>query len=263
MAGSGFIDTVETVVRQVGAAAGYWPDALKGLGHFLKYDAGRVDHEVIDRIRTLIAELTPESLESRVRYLVTEMHWDYPYDEGLDFETRDQRLTEAVRTLAADLVEQPTLLEGVLPQLSRGGQRMADAFGVAVAGHADSPLNWLDPIILAVVETPEGERNCSLLSGYVTGIAETHPDIVEALKQRAAQSPELAPALPLICWRIGITSSDIDLIIDALRAGWLPPPALMLWTSGRVLAKVPAPSVAPLIDAMLDHGAEAFEVAMA
>ena len=139
---------------------------------------------------------------------------------------------------------------------------MADAFGVAVAGHADSPLNWLDPIILAVVETPEGERNCSLLSGYVTGIAETHPDIVEALKQRAAQSPELAPALPLICWRLGITSSDIDLIIDALRAGWLPPPALMLWTSGRVLAKVPARSVAPLIDAMLDHGAEAFEVAM-
>ena len=36
----------------------------------------------------------------------------------------------------------------------------------------------------------------------------------------------------------------------------------MQWTSGRVLAKVPAPLVAPLVDVMLDHGAEAFEVAL-
>ena len=131
--GNGFIDTVETAVRQVGAAAGYWPDALKGLGHFLMYDAGRVDHEVIDRIRTLIAELTPESLESRVRYLVTEMPWDYPCDEGLDFETRDQRRTEAVRTLAAELVEQPTLLEGVLPSSAAAGNGWR------------TPSGWLSP----------------------------------------------------------------------------------------------------------------------
>ena len=206
--------------------------------------------------------MTPESLESRVRFLVTEMPWDYPTDEDLDSETRDRRRAEAVRALAAELVRQPALLEGVLPRLSRGGQRMAYAFGEAVAGHANSPSDWLEPVIVAVAETPARERNHDLLSGYVAGIAEDRPDIVEALKQRAAQSPELAPALPLICRRLGITSSDIDLVIDALRAGRLPPPALMQWTSGGALAQVPAPSVAPLIDVMLDHGTEAFAVAM-
>ena len=262
LAGSGFIDVLEMVVRQVGAAAEYWPEALEGLGHFLRYDAGKTDQEAANRVRTLIAELTPESLESRVRFLVTEMPWDYPSDEDLDSETRNRRRVEAVRALAAELVQQPVLLEGFLPQLSRGGQRMAYAFGEAVAGHADSPLDWLEPLIAAVVETPERERNYDLLSGYVAGIAEDCTDIVEALKQRAAQSSELAPALPLICWRLGITASDIDLVIDALRAGRLRPLALMRWTSGGVLAKVPAPSVAPLIDVMLDHGAEGFEVAL-
>ena len=262
LVGSGFIDVVETAVRQMGVAAGYWPEALEGLGHFLRYDASKTGQEVANRARTLIAELKPESLESRVRFLVTEMPWDYPTDEDLDSETRDRRRAEAVRALAAELVRQPTLLEGFLPQLSRGEQRMTYAFGVAVSGHADSPLDWLEPIILAVVETPGSERKYDLLSGYVTGIAKDRPDIVEALKQRAAQSPELAPALPLICWRLGITASDIDLVIDALRAGRLPPPALMQWTSGGALAKVPAPSVAPLIDVMLDHSAEAFAVAM-
>ena len=262
LAGSGFIDTVETVVRQVGAAAGYWPEALEGLGHFLTYDAGKTGQEAANRVRTLIAELTPESLESRVRFLVTELPWDYPCDEELDFETRDRRRVEAVRALAAELVRQPALLEGVLPQLSRGEQRMTYAFGEALAGHADSPSDWLEPVIVAVAETPEGERNHDLLSGYVAGIAKDCPDIVEALKHRAAQSPELAPGLPLLCWRLGIASSDIELVISALRADLLPPLALMQWISGGVLAKVPAPSVAPLIDVMLDHGAEAFAVAM-
>ena len=238
LVGSGFIDVVETAVRQMGAAAGYWPEALEDLGHFLKYDAGKAGQEVADRVRTLIADLTPESLESRVRFLVTEMPWDYPCDEELDLETRDRRQVEAVRALAAELVRQPALLQGFLPQLSRGRQRMAYAFGVALAGHADSPSDWLAPIIAAVVETPENERNHDLLSGYIAGIAEDCPDIVEALKQRATLSPDLAPALPLICWRLGITSSDIGLVIDALRADLLPPLALMQWTSGGVLAEV-------------------------
>ena len=112
------------------------------------------------------------------------------------------------------------------------------------------------------METPERERNHDLLSGYVAGIAGDYPDIVEALKRKAAHSPELAPGLPLICWRLGITASDIGLVIDALQAGLLPPPALMRWTSGSVLAKVPVSSVVPLIDVMLDHGTEAFAVAM-
>ena len=258
----GFIDVVETAVRQVGAAAGYWPEALEGLGHFLRYGADKTGQETANRVRTLIVELTPQSLESRVRFLVTEMPWDYPCDEKLDLETRDRRQVEAVRALAAELVQQPALLQGFLPRLSRGGQRMAYAFGEAVADHADSPSDWLEPVIAAVVETPERDRNHDLLSGYVAGIAEDRPDIVEALKLKAAHSPELAPALPLICWRLGITASDIGLVVDALRAGLLPPLALMRWTSGSVLAKVPVQSVVPLIDVMLDHGAEGFAVAM-
>ena len=262
LVGSGFIDAVETVVRQVGVTAGYWPEALEDLGHFLRYDAGKTSQEVLNRIRTLIAELTPQSLESRVRFLVTEMPWDYPSDENLDLETRDWRQVETVHALAAELIHQPALLEGFLPQLSRGGQRMAYAFGEAVAGHADSPSDWLEPVVAAVVEAPERERNYDLLSGYIVGIAEDRPDIVEAFKRKAAHSPELAPALPLICWRLGITTTDIGLVIDALQAGLLLPPVLMRWTSGGVLAKVPVSSVVPLIDVMLDHGAEAFEVAL-
>ena len=261
----GFLDTVEKVAHQVDGRIGLWTEAMESLGHFLEYEAAGADCKVTARVRTLIAELRPKSLESRVRFLVTEMPWDFPCGEKLDFELREQRQVEAVRTLAAEIVEQPEVLKGVLPQLSRGEQRMARIFGEAAAraiGRGDSPVDWLDRIALAVTETPENERNFDLLSGYVTSLAEGCPDIVEAFKQRAARSPQLAPELPLICSRLGIRPSDIGLVIGALRTGLLPVRRLRQWAFGRVLAEVPASEVAALFDTMLDHSAEAFTVEM-
>ena len=261
----GFLDTVEKVAHQVDGRIGLWTEAMESLGHFLEYEAAGADCKVTARVRTLIAELHPKSLESRVRFLVTEMPWDFPCGEKLDFELREQRQVEAVRTLAAEIVEQPEVLKGVLPQLSRGEQRMACIFGEAVAraiGRGDSPVDWLDRIALAVTETPENERNFDLLSGYVAGLAEHRPDAAEAFKQRAARSPQLAPALPLICSRLGIRPSDIGLVIDALQTGLLPVWRLGQWASGGVLAEVPTSEVAILFDTLLDHSAEAFTEAI-
>lgn len=256
----GLIDTVETVVNRVGSEAGEWVEALESLGHFLEYDISETDHKMIKRVRKLIADLLPKDLESRARFLVTEMPWDFPCGENLDSETREQRKADAVNALAVEIVEQPEILEKVLIQISRGQQRMALLFGESIARAIDSPLDWLERIILVIVETPEDERNFDLLAGYIVGIVEDHPDVVDCIKQRAAQSPELAPALPLLCWRLGITPPDIGLTISALEADLLPPWRLMQWTLGGVLAKVPIPAVAPLFDAMLDHSAEAFVV---
>ena len=260
--GSGLIGTVETVVGRVGDMSEQWIEALESLGHFLEYDASKMDAEIGDRVRALIADLQPKELESRVQYLVTDMPWDFPCGEKLDFDTRDRRKAEAVDTLAAEIVEHPEVLEDMVPRLSRGRQRMAFAFGKAIAseGPAGAPSDWLGRFIQAVVEIPEEERNFDLLSGYIAGIAEIHPELVNDFKQRAVRSPELAPALPLICWRLGITPSDIDLIIGAFQGNLVPAWRLMQWTSGGVLAKVPDQAIAPLFDTMLDHSAEAFAV---
>ena len=256
----GFIETVETVIDLVSNETGEWVEALESLGHFLEYDVSETDHEMIARIRKLMADLQPKDLESRVRFLVTEMPWDFPCGEKLDFETRDKRKAEAVSALAVEIIEQPEILEKVLPQISRGQQRMAPLFGQSIARATDSPLDWLERIILAVSETPENERNFDLITGFIVGISENHLDVVDSIKQRAAQSLDLAPALPMLCWRLGITSYDIGLVISALEAGLLPPLRLMQWMFGGELAKVPIHEVTPLFDAMLDHSAEAYVV---
>ena len=262
MVRNGFIDTVETVVRQVMSSVGAWPAALRGLKGFLAHHTEHVDAGVVRRVSSLVADLEPKSLESRVRCLVIEPPMPMPGKEGTDFTARYERDVAEVRKLAVELLGRPRVLSAFLPQLSLGRQQLADALGKAVAELADAPLTWLEPMVRAVVETPEGERNHDLLSGFIVGLAAKHIEAVEAFKQDAARSPELSPAFLLVCSRLGIASSDIQMAVDALQGGSLPPSQLNQWACGGVLSRIPAPAVTPLLDAMLDHSAEAFAEAI-
>ena len=101
----GFIDAVEISVDRVLATVGQWPQALEALGYVIVYDSSGMDPDVTDRVRTLVTKLQPKSLESRVRFLVTNMPWDYPCDEKLDFDVQEQRQRNAVRALAGELIQ--------------------------------------------------------------------------------------------------------------------------------------------------------------
>ena len=260
--GCGFADAVESVVRRVRDVVGFWPEPLEGLGHFLTFDVRDKGSDAARRVAALIDDLEPEALEERVRLIVTEMPYDYPCGEDLDFDVRDQRQRDAIREVAAELSANPAVLARVLPQLSRGVQRQVHVLGRDLVTLLDSPSDWLEPVVAAFRQVPEEERNCDLLAAYVAGMAQAHPEAAEALKERIAQSPVLAPVLPLICFRAGITPSDIPLIVGALEAGLLTPSQLMQWTVCRALDGLPVAAVAPLFDAMLTHSADAFAVAV-
>ena len=263
LVGFGLIDTVEKVVRQgCTTQDGYWPEAQESLGHFILYDTDEQNGDVVDRVRKLIEESEPESLAARVRLLVTEMPWGYPSGEDLEFDEREKRQLKAISDLATELVAQPQTLNELLPQLSKGNQRRTGAFGQAVAESATKPCDWLNPIKTAIAEAHEAERNYELLAGYLVGLSKTSPEAVEAFKEEAAISPQYAPVLPLICWRLGIKPSDVRLVISSLNAEILPPRYLIQWTIGDVLAEVPELAVAPLFDVMLHRNAETYAIGL-
>ena len=267
LASVGFIDLVEDAVCRVGPKCATWPEALEALGGFLRYDVSKVAPTTIARVHSLIDQLTPQDLSARVRFLVTEMSWDYLRDDiETDHEQLYRRQVDAVRDFAAELLGQPEFLKRLLPQLSRrraptderSPQRMTFPFGYAIAELADSPMDWLKPITEAVQGVPAESRDFDLLSGYLSGLPADHAAAVETFKQEAARSTELAPALPLICWRLGLIASDIDLAQSSLLAGLLPPWRLTQWSFGGTLARVDAQVVAPLFDQLLDHGLDGY-----
>ncbi len=270
LASDGFLDLVETIVHRVGPARDSWSEALEALGDFLRHQPSKVGPETVGRVRALTDQLAPQSLDARVRSLVTEMPWNYLSDEEQDHERLYRRQVGAVREFAAELVREPDILRRLLPCMSRQlapregrhPQRMTCAFGEAIAELADAPLDWLARITEALHELPQEDRDFDMLSGYLVGINREFREEVASFKGRAAKSDILAPALPLVCWRLGIGASDIPLVLAALHAGRLPPWPLVQWTLGRALDAAEAPAVAPLFDALLDHSVEGYAVAL-
>ena len=254
----GLVDAVENAINLAGDMDGVWVKAMEGLGAFLRHDVSDMDDELARRVRVLLSSLEPKSMEARVDFFVTDMPWDYPFGEELDAATRERRQFEAVRDLGAECVRHPDFLRSILPRLSRGGQRMAAAFGESIADNAKAPLDWLEPLKRAVIDAPSGEREFDMLSGYLAKLAARHDTVVDDFKHRAAHSLDLAPALPLICSRIGIAPSDIGLVVNALDAGNLPVGSLMY--SGGNFSQLSEVDITPLFDTMFDHSSKAFSV---
>ena len=270
LAADGFIDLVEGIVHQVAPTRYSWPEAEEALRQFLRYDGRKPKPEALERVHGLLAELAPRTLDARVRSLVTEMSWDYLCDVEPDHERRYMRQIEHVRDLAAELLQEPDALIGLLPCMSRRPepkdgrqpQRMTSPFGHAIAELSASPLEWRDHITHALHELPEDLRDFDLLSGYLVAINETHPEEVASFKERAARSDVLAPGLPLVCWKLKITPSDIELVLSALRASALDPFHLLQWGGGGILAEVEAQAVSPLFAKLIDHSLEGYAVAL-
>jgi len=258
----GFIENVEGWVKRIRSVHGYWPEALASLGDVMQHDATGLDDTVVLRVRKLIDTLKPQELGDRVRFLVTEMPWDFPVDEKVKFEERGQIQVEAVNALALDLLKSPQVLAGFFPQLSSGSQRMAHAFGQALAHYSDAPLQWLEPVKAALIEIPPEGRNFGLLAGYLNGLNEREPKAVEAFKDDAVRSRDFAPALPIVCASIGIKDTDVELVCFGLRTGLIKPFLLVHWTFGNAMASLRPRVLAPLFDLMLGIDKESYSVAL-
>ena len=137
---------------------------------------------------------------------------------------------------------------------------MATLFGIYLAEMMTDPVQWLEEIKRATVNANSADRNFDLLSGYLRGMCDRYSEEVDRFKSNVAESPELAPALPLICWHLQISAGDVMLALDALQAGLLPPEQLLLWTVGGNFSNLPEDVVSPLFDAMFDHSAAGFSV---
>ena len=258
----GLIDMVEDVLGKIVPAVGYWRAALEDLTRFVDHNSANTDDKTKARVREMITKLQPRTLDDRVRFLVTEMPRNYFAEKGDGYAARSHRQNEVVFELVEEMINQPEMITVTLSRISRGEQRKAYEFGSALANLTKPGYEWFEPIISAVTDVSKRERNFDLLTGYIVGISSDQSAVVDDFKKRSAESPDLAPVLPLICWKMGITPSDIALVIEALQEGRLHPHHLSWWEMGGKLGQVPASAVAPLFDILIDHSDSGFSQAL-
>lgn len=259
---NGFIQAVEDAIQRVVGSDFSWSLALRQLKAVLEHDSELIDDKTSGRVQVLIDKLEPTSLPERVRTFVTEPPMPGFMETESSISAQIERHRAIVQALARELLEEAQTLGKLLPDLSSGRQSMADELGVELARSASSPLEWLEPIVQAVVNVPATKRNYDLLSGFVAGLPAPFYDEAEAFKAKAVGSSDLAPAFPKICRRAGLCPKDITRAVDALDQGTLSPWDLHHWAFTWVLDKVPPATVARLLDTMLDHSAPSFALAV-
>ena len=265
--GAGMIESVEEIVSTTRDETQWWPEAAESLGRYLKSDAEDGDHAFRPRVEALIDRLQPRDMGAKVRFLVTEMPWDFPIGEALNFEESEAKRIEAIRTLASELVERQEELEMALRQTSGGEQRMAVPFGEALAaldgerGEAQQRFR-LAQLVDALERTESTRRNMGVLAGYVRRIGDRNPRMAEKFKREAGRSATLARGLPFLCAVTGITAADVELVVEALQAGRIRSPDIKCWSYGKALHPRSPREVAPLFEALLDKGSEGFGTAV-
>ena len=172
-----------------------WTLALRQLHGILVHFPGSIDEATTARVQFLIDLLTPTDLNDQVRALVTEA----PMPHEWVTESPSEHLA-AVRAklddLSDELLQTPETLRELLPRLSRGTHIHAGELGESIAKRAPSPLDWLDPIIEAVEDAPEAQRNHDLFVGFVAGLTDRQRAEVETVKQRVIESRGAGSGLP-------------------------------------------------------------------
>ena len=257
------LECIERVVNQVqDHLRAPWKEAIRSLSHFIRFDAEEASSETVDRMIALVKSLQTRDLESQALFLISQYVGHYALSEDLEMDVAERHLKDAVRGVAEELVNQPATLKNLLPATSSNPYVNATWFGECIAVSADSPLDWLGPVQDAYLQAPKDVRYPNLLTGFLYGLSRTHASAVTEFKRAAAQSAQFAPVLPALCGYCGIKSEDIDLVIEAVRKKRLSPSELMQWTLANKREEFSPSDVAPLIDAVLDHGREGFPVSV-
>lgn len=260
----GYLEVVEKVIHTVIDAGHSWGTmALRQLKDSLANYSEHISEDSHGRVRSLIEKLEATNLRERIRINVAEPPMPEIREGDSPMEAQYKRCRNTVQELANELIQDSSTLIEILPEISRGQQFMADELGASLAKHAQSPRMLLDPIVKAIEDIPASDRNYDLLVGFIAGLPAEFRDEVEEFKTKAIASPKLAPAFPMICGRVELTSVDIKRAIVALNKDILSPWDLYHWTFTWVLAKISPDSMSLLLDAMLDHGPESYELAIA
>ena len=246
----GLIEDVEKWTYEVKEKHSCWPEALNSFGILLQHKKGKLSLVVVEKVKTLISALGPESLDDRIQFFLMKMPYVYLEDETTAVDSYDQRCQE-LKHLVGELLDQEDRLKRLILELCASQHSMAQLFGHYLAEQAQDPSCWEKRVMEAFISVPVNERNLDLLIGYMSGIKSRNPERFREFKQQALKSPVLAPVLPGLTRSTGISFEDVDMVIEVLEAGLITHEEMIEWKYGEALSKLRPTEVAPLFDLML------------
>jgi hypothetical protein len=195
-----------------------------------EYEKGKLDPEILDRLRQLEIRLTGEDYVSLMRRYVA-------MDRNVDFarENSEKIRQEKVRQLAQesfDLARLTPELKWLVTTKAKDGYFFGHELGVADNEQA------LLPLLLDAQRSAGQNRSVFFLSGYLAAVYEKNKTKWEELIHEISRDIMLSQHLIELSWRSGITDTIGSLILDLAREGKVSPKEFSVFRYGGVIERL-------------------------
>lgn len=246
------------------SARGFWQEGWAACRSLMKFDMNWMASEAALLLTSLERDLRPSNLTERVRaFVLGQSSFGFDLDDfdlDDDIENQTTRLEAIARELGAAVAGDDEVLEKILPDILRGGNR-AWVFGCGLASASMAPrATWMRLASGLDVLLPE-QRNIQILKGFLTALWEQDKNLAHNLLDAALDQCALQAFLPELHSAVELDQRCIERLTRALNDGLVPVRMYGALAYGRTLNTL---AVSPFCDLLLlvAAHAEGFEVAL-
>lgn len=251
------IGEIEEAIKTVVEARGpYWSEALVAVRQSLDYDSEQMPLDIQKRLKTLEKMLLPESLEERLRLVVSIPDWRDIQDESGNYISVAE---EEAEKLAEELSHDTSWYDKV-EVILKGEQRQTYAFGVKLGQLTQDPKKFIDSCLDTLKHIPKEEASPEVIGYFLRGLLDI--SLVSKTMERIISHEKLVIYTVRITRCIEINEEHLRRLIPLIKEDKVPIKDFEIFSFGRALDKISTDFVMEFCDEIANHSIEGARCAL-
>jgi hypothetical protein len=249
--GCGMIDEIEAAIGAiVGSRGPYWPQALVAVRNTLDYDAERLSSDGLARIKDLEQMLLPQSLEDRLRLIVSIPDRRNRQDDNGNYVSI---AAEEAEKLAEELSRDTSWYDQV-ELLLKGEQRQICAFGVKLGALVDDPKKFINACLNSLTSICEEEARPELIGFFLRGLSDKC--LVSETMNRIVSHKKFVIHTVRITRCLDINEEHVRRLMPLIKENKVPIKDLEMFSFGKALDEISADFVMEFCKEIAKHSME-------
>lgn len=256
--GAGIAKQLDGAVREI-AAENFWPKGWIAVRSTIRFDAGKMDTEDVELLRSLEKALRPRDLVEKTRAYVYSESWsgldvaDGELDEEDEGRSSHDLVAEVARQLGREAAVNSAALDELMPDLVRGKVHQGWFFGEGLAEGAAELAGLWSKLVGVLRAVPENERNVQVLRGFLFASANRSDALADTWLDAGVTDPILGYWFPALQTAVEIGEKGAARLETALRHGTAPVSSYHYLAYGCATDSIPPQALRSLLHCLAEQ----------
>lgn len=212
-------DAIEKIAIQI-HEKNPWNEGWIALRGIIKYDKTGMAKDVFERLCKLEEQLRPDSLLELARtYALIKTGSAIGLEDVYDDKTDWDYVYQKTEDIGKEVAVNPEVLDKMLPELFTPGLTRLRSFGRGLAIGRDQREELWDILYSQFEKTDPDKRYFNIFVGYLSGLAETAPDLYNSILDRLVKDKLLGEWFPNFQVAARIDQRGVERLNESLELG--------------------------------------------